>query len=54
MPGTVFMPMGFGHTAYDDFTRGKGVSPNDIMAGGYDPITGHSMWWNTFVRLIKV
>jgi anaerobic selenocysteine-containing dehydrogenase len=54
MPGIVYLPMGFGHTAYDDFTRGKGVNPNDIISGGKDPISGHPVWWNTSVRLIKV
>ena len=34
MPGFVYMPMGFGHTAYDEFIREKGANPNDIIHGG--------------------
>ncbi|HBF43093.1 MAG TPA: hypothetical protein DDW42_05580 [Desulfobacteraceae bacterium] len=54
MPGIVYLPLGFGHTAYDEFIRGKGVNPNDIVDGGKDPISGHPVWWNTPVKLIKV
>jgi anaerobic selenocysteine-containing dehydrogenase len=54
MPGIVFLPLGFGHTAYDEFLRGKGVNPNDITHAGKDPLSGHPVWWNTPVQLIKV
>lgn len=54
MPGMVFLPLGFGHTAYDEFIRGKGVNPNDIIDGGKDPLSGYPVWWNTPVKLIKV
>lgn len=53
MPGIVFMPLGFGHSAYDDFVSGKGVNPNEIIYGGKDPLSGQPVWWNTPVRLIK-
>lgn len=53
MPGTVFMPLGFGHSAFDDFVRGKGVNPNEIIYGGKDPLSGQPVWWDTPVRLIK-
>jgi anaerobic selenocysteine-containing dehydrogenase len=54
MPGIVYLPLGFGHTAYDEFSRGKGVNPNDIIHVGKDPVSGHPVWWNTPVQLIKV
>jgi len=53
MPGIVFMPLGFGHRAYDDFLKGKGSNPNDIICGGKDPLSGETVWWDTPVRLIK-
>ena len=54
MPGIVYMPLGFGHTAYDDFLRGKGVNPNKITTGGRDPLSGYPIWWDTPVRITKV
>ena len=53
MPGIVYLPLGLGHTAYDDFLRGKGVNPNHIIFPGKDPLSGHPVWWNTPVRLKK-
>ncbi len=53
MPGIVFMPLGFGHSAYDDFLRGKGSNPNEIIFGGKDPLSGQTVWWDTPVRVIK-
>jgi len=53
MPGIVYLPLGFGHTAYDEFSRGKGVNPNNIIHVGQDPLSGHPVWWNTPVQLIK-
>ncbi len=54
MPGIVYLPLGFGHTAYDEFLSGKGANPNDIIQAGRDPLSGHAVWWNTRVELIKV
>jgi anaerobic selenocysteine-containing dehydrogenase len=54
MPGCIYMPLGFGHTAYDEFLREKGVNPNEIIHSVKDPLSGHPIWWNTPVRLIKV
>jgi menaquinone reductase, molybdopterin-binding-like subunit len=53
MPGIVFMPLGLGHSAYDDFLQGKGVNPSEIIYGGRDPLSGQAVWWNTPVRLTK-
>ena len=54
MPRVVYLPLGFGHTAYDDYLQGKGVNPNRIMDGGADPLSGHRVWWDTRVNLMKV
>ncbi len=54
MPGVVFFPLGFGHTAYDAFDQGKGVNPNEIIQGGVDPLSGQTAWWTTRVRLSKL
>lgn len=54
MPGIVYLPLGFGHTAYDTFLRGKGVNPNHIISGGKDPLSGYPVWWNTPVKVTKV
>lgn len=54
MPGVVYLPLGFGHAAYDEFLRGKGANPNDIVQACKDPLSGHPVWWNTRVELIKV
>jgi anaerobic selenocysteine-containing dehydrogenase len=54
MPGFVYLVRGFGHTAYDEFLRGKGENPNLIVQAGRDPLSGNIVWWNTPVRLTKV
>ena len=54
MPGIVYLPLGLGHTAYDEFSKGKGVNPNDIITTNRDPVSGQIVWWNTAVKLIKV
>lgn len=54
MPGIVYLPLGLGHTAYDEFIRGKGINPNGIIDAGKDPVSGLPVWWNTPVKLIKV
>ncbi len=54
MPGVVYLPMGFGHTAYDEFIREKGANPNRIISGGTDPLSGYPVWWSTPVRFQKI
>jgi anaerobic selenocysteine-containing dehydrogenase len=53
MPDCVYMLLGFGHTAYDEFSKGKGVNPNSIILAGKDPLSGQPVWWNTPVKLVK-
>jgi anaerobic selenocysteine-containing dehydrogenase len=54
MPGIVYLPLGLGHTAYDEFSRGKGINPNNIIEATRDPLSGHPVWWNTPVQLTKI
>lgn len=54
MPDVVYMPLGFGHTAYDEFSRGKGANPGEIIVSGRDPLSGHPVWWETPVTIEKV
>jgi anaerobic selenocysteine-containing dehydrogenase len=53
MPGVIYMPLGFGHSAYDDFSEGKGVNPNEIIQVRKDPLSGQPIWWATNVTLTK-
>lgn len=53
MPGIVYLPSGLGHTAYDEFIRGKGVNPNDIIFTGKDPLSGYPIWWSTPVKIAR-
>ncbi|MGD8229540.1 MAG: molybdopterin-dependent oxidoreductase [Desulfobacteraceae bacterium] len=53
MPGVLYLPVGFGHTAYDAFQRDKGVNPNEIVDGGKDPLSGQPVWWRTPVKISK-
>lgn len=54
MPGILYMLFGLGHTADDEFFRGKGVNPNRIVAPKMDPLSGHPIWWKTPARITKV
>ena len=54
MPEVIFMPMGFGHTAFDDFVKGKGCNPNSLISGEKTTLGGQPAWWNTPVRIKKV
>jgi len=49
----LFLPLGFGHRAYDAYERNKGANPNDIVNAGKDPISGHPVWWQTRVKILK-
>ncbi len=53
MPGCVFVPLGFGRIGWDEFTRGKGANPNDIILPQMDPVSGQPVWWKTPVKITK-
>ncbi len=45
--GVVLIPLGFGHTAYDEFLRDKGVDARRILEAKSDPVSGLPVWWAT-------
>jgi anaerobic selenocysteine-containing dehydrogenase len=51
--GVVLIPLGFGHTAYDEFLRGKGVNAHDILEARKDRLSGLPVWWSTPGKLSK-
>ncbi len=50
-PGTVFIPEGLGHTAYDRYIQDKGVNGNSIIEVQMDPVTGLGTVWATRAQL---
>ena len=52
--GVVLIPLGFGHTAYDEFLQNKGVNARRILATKMDPASGLPIWWATPGRITKV
>ncbi len=52
--GVALIPLGFGHTAYDEFLRNKGVNAHHILEARKDDISGLPVWWATPGRIIKV
>jgi anaerobic selenocysteine-containing dehydrogenase len=53
MPGLVAMVRGLGHSAFDAFVSGKGVSVNALMSPMEDPGTGLEAAWGVRAKLVK-
>jgi anaerobic selenocysteine-containing dehydrogenase len=53
MPGVIAIPRGLGHTAYDNFLAGKGVSYNMLNQTVEDPATGFNAAWGIRAKLNK-
>jgi anaerobic selenocysteine-containing dehydrogenase len=53
MPGCAYLPVGFGHTAYGIYQKGKGVNAMKVVTPESDPISGHKVWWRTQVKVRK-
>ncbi len=53
MPGHLYLPLGFGHTAYGVYQKDKGINAAKLVAGRRDPVTGATVWWATSVRVKK-
>ncbi|MDJ0814735.1 MAG: molybdopterin-dependent oxidoreductase [Desulfobacterales bacterium] len=53
MPGIIAIPRGLGHTAYDRFLAGKGVSYNVLAKTADDPATGFDAAWGVRAKLSK-
>ncbi len=45
--GVVLIPLGFGHTAYDQFLRNKGVNAHQMLDVGTDRLSGLPARWST-------
>ncbi len=54
MPGVVAAPKGFGHTAWDEFSKGKGDNTNKILTVSAEPGTGLTMWAGSTVNIAKI
>jgi len=50
-PGTVAVPLGFGHSSYTKYGNNKGVNIKEITENETDPITGCCRWRVTPVRI---
>ena len=53
-PGVVAIPTGLGHSAYDDYLRGKGVNANDVIGMAEDPVSGLDIAWGSRASLVSI
>jgi len=51
--GVVLIRLGFGHTAFDKFLRGKGVNAKRLLVVKKDSITGLPLWRITPGKIVK-
>ena len=51
MTGMVSAPLGFGHTAFDYFSQGKGANYLSLMTVAEEPGSGMSMWIASEVKI---
>ncbi|MDK2957585.1 MAG: menaquinone reductase, molybdopterin-binding-like subunit [Desulfovibrionales bacterium] len=54
MPGVVEAPLGFGHSAWDAYTRGKGDNTYKILSVTTEPGTGETVWTGSKVKIAKI
>ncbi|MBF0481634.1 MAG: molybdopterin-dependent oxidoreductase [Desulfovibrionaceae bacterium] len=54
MTGVVAVPMGFGHTAFDDFSKNKGQNVLAVMTATEEPATGVNSWSGSKVKIAKI
>lgn len=52
--GTVAVPMGFGRSAWDEFTKGKGENVYKILTASEEAGTGMKVWAGSTVAVAKV
>ncbi len=53
-PGVIAMARGLGHSAFDEYIKGKGVNANKLTEVQLDPVTGIGTWWATRAKLTKL
>ena len=51
MNDVIAAPLGFGHTAWDVYSRGKGDNISKVLTVGIEPGTGMSVWASSFVSI---
>ena len=51
MTGVVSAPLGYGHTAFDIFSKGKGANYLGLMTVAEEPGTGLSTWTASEVKI---
>ncbi len=50
---TVAVPLGFGHTAFDQFSKNKGANIMHLLTVDFEPVTGRSIWTRVGVNIAK-
>jgi anaerobic selenocysteine-containing dehydrogenase len=53
MTDVVIAPLGFGHTAWDDFSKGKGENVYDLLGAASEPDTGASLFSTAQVSVTR-
>ncbi len=53
-PGVVYLPVGLGHKAYDNYVQNKGVNANSLMEVQLDPVSGMGTVWACRAQLRRV
>lgn len=53
MTNTVAVPLGLGHTAFDEFSKNKGANVMQLLIAGFEPATGVSVWTQSSVSIAK-
>jgi hypothetical protein len=51
MTGVVAVPLGFGHTAFDAFSKGKGDNFLSIMSASPEAGTDMTVWTGSEVKI---
>lgn len=52
-PDTVAGVLGFGHTAFDEFSQNKGANIMDLFTAEAEPATGYSTWSSAIIKITK-
>ncbi|HET7321245.1 MAG TPA: molybdopterin dinucleotide binding domain-containing protein [Longimicrobiaceae bacterium] len=50
---SVAIQTGLGHPAFGRYTEGRGVNPNVLLSGGFDPATGRAAPYGVKVSVVK-
>lgn len=54
LPGAVAVPLGFGHTVGDEFSKGVGDNMYKILTGRSEVATGATVWSGSTVNIAKI